>query len=140
MKSKKEIIEETAAYYNRGNRSVQKECNTNQPFNCLYIGPDGKRCAFSRCCLNSPAILNLLKDFEGSPSRRIIDYAQKENFEVLKEEYRGHETEFWNELQAFHDGADYWDENGLTEKFTSIPPLRTDAPLIRVRCWSTFSN
>ena len=113
MKTKLEIIEETAAFYNLGNRSV--ELSDSGFENCAYIGRDNKRCAFSRCCLDSPEVLSFLKEHEGDTADEVLEAAGDKGLEILKEDYRGHEDDFWNELQVFHDRDYYWGEDGLNE-------------------------
>lgn len=109
--TKTEIIEETAAFYNSGNRSTKEEIGGN---NCAYLGDNGKRCAFSRCCIDSPEVNEFLDENEGGNANDLINTAEEEGIEILKPEYRGHSSKFWQQLQSFHDLSFNWNENGLT--------------------------
>ena len=105
--TKTEIIEETAAFYNSDNRSTwtDEEGDTS----CKYLGPDGKRCAFSRCCKDSEEAMEILGKYEGLAADEIGDREA-----ILKDEYSGHNSFFWVDLQEFHDNEANWDVNGLT--------------------------
>lgn len=118
MKTKSEIIEEIAASYTSKNRSVMAVWNDDgeEDTECRYFGPNGKRCAFSRCCLETDEVINFLAQEENIAADKVLEDAKKKGIEILKEEYRGHEYGFWTQLQCFHDKASNWDENGLTEK------------------------
>jgi len=118
MKTTREIIEETAAFYNSNNRSVREIYNNDgdKDTECRYFGPDGKRCAFSRCCLETDEVVDFLAKQENVTAELVLKYAAAKGIEILKEEYRGHSQHFWNSLQSFHDTADYWDENGLSQE------------------------
>jgi hypothetical protein len=109
MKTKIEIIEETANYYNSTKRSV------NVFGDCVYIGFSGKRCAFSRCCNeDSNAYLESV-DKDGDKYTYKGVGALKDFDSLLDDEYRGHSKEFWESIQMFHDYSSNWDKNGLTE-------------------------
>lgn len=103
MKTKKEIVEETAAAYNLNNRaSVLRNGFTS----CYYLTPDGERsCAVGRCMLDEKK--QELKGVLGGLDTIRFDDS------YLKEEYRGHEKTFWKRLQFLHDDEGYWDEKGL---------------------------
>jgi len=106
MKTKTEIIEETAAFYNLGNRSAENSF-------CQYISPMGKCCAFSRCCKDDKKTFQSLRyaDREiGSLSEGNGDFM----LPLLKEEYQGHDWRFWRDIQNFHDDEENWDEEGLS--------------------------
>jgi hypothetical protein len=109
MKTKIEIIEEAANYYNSTKRSV------NVFGECVYIGLSGKRCAFSRCCNEDS------NGYLESVDKKVDKFTYKgvgslEDFDsLLKDEYRGHSIEFWESIQMFHDSSCNWDKNGLTE-------------------------
>ncbi len=110
MKSKRQIIKETAAFYNLGNRSMEEDGSC-----CVYIGQNGKRCAFSRCCEETEE--NLI--FLSNNNDRSVDGLEEDfggTVNLLKEEYRGHSVSFWKDVQILHDDHIYWDEAGLSAK------------------------
>jgi hypothetical protein len=100
VKTKTQVIEETAAFYNSNNRSV------NETGRCLYNGLDGKQCAFARVCTNPSDFM------EGSSALNILT---TDGFYILKPEYRIENTRFWNDIQTFHDEELKWTETGLSE-------------------------
>ena len=105
--TKVEIIQMVANHYNDSNRSVANG-------GCWYAR-DGKMCAVGMC-MTDEAIdkfggfggnVNNLSDKLLIQERRSIDT-------LLKDEYRGHDLDFWEELQELHDDSYLWDECGLT--------------------------
>lgn len=110
MKSKLQIIDETAARFNSNNRAIKGRSQ------CEYCTKDGRKCAVGAYMdeTNKPgrydgfSVLLINSRFLGG-----IDT-------VLVPEVRGHEIEFWTDIQKLHDNVDgcpespnYWDENGL---------------------------
>jgi hypothetical protein len=111
-KTKKEIIDETAAFYNLTNRSVERK-------NCKYNGPDGNKCAFARVCSDQGLKL-LIEGNRAEPN--LLSFSEKK---LLKPEYLGNNhgqglSNFWNEIQALHDEESNWTETGLSEKGESV--------------------
>lgn len=114
MKTKTDIINETAAHYNLNNRSMATylNCSEEEVEDCAYVGDDGQRCAFSRCCKEDQVTSTRLKDLEGKDA----DYILKQfGQEFLKDEYQGHPNIFWQALQRLHDDSYNWTETGLSE-------------------------
>jgi hypothetical protein len=125
MKTKVEIIEETAEFYNSQNRAA----NVAGCFYLMYDGSD-RKCAVGRCMTESAIVLhgdtgggvNHLLDKLVEIERQKcqddatpIDYTKLLNT-ILKEEYQGHDVSFWATLQQFHDRKKYWTETGLSEE------------------------
>lgn len=115
MKSKLEIINETAAhfnFYNLGRNKAGGCCYETQEEN-----PDErKRCAVGRC-MTSDALVEYgnFEDFIGSLANRVhSDHSEKTYQDILQEEYQGHDLEFWSQLQRFHDNTSNWNKNGIT--------------------------
>lgn len=96
-KTRKEIIDETAAEYTLVSRAV---AGNNE--SCMYITPDGRKCAVGRCMIAPSDVWTCT--VHGIPN---LDGH-------LLEEYRGHPIEFWEQLQALHDGEKNWDAEGLS--------------------------
>ncbi len=105
-KSKAEIVLETAAAYIFSTRSS----TLNDV--CRYLGPMGRRCAFSRCCIDSPEVNEKLRSNENNDACTVLSNCGED---ILKPEYRGHTPGFWMGVQEMHDTSHFWDENGLTE-------------------------
>ena len=102
IKTKVQIIEETAAFYNLSNRAHINN-------KCFYYNKDStNRCAVGRY-LNDDVAFS--KDEQES---RASDIFKSQGFDILKEEYRIEDTSFWNRLQSFHDNADNWNSTGLS--------------------------
>ena len=101
-KTKKEIILETANAYTSNTRSVSY---TGQ---CAYKSGEYK-CAVGRCLLAKSKLFKKSNLIE--PITNINGKVDNE----LKSEYRGHNIEFWQDVQALHDIRGYWDKNGIAE-------------------------
>lgn len=104
MKTKLEIINETVEYYSHPNRRAQGKYN-----GCEYITKDGRMCAVGRCLKDPDKLRNLSPD---------ADELDLEN--LLKEEYLGHENEFWYDLQTLHDSSIHWKDNKLSAQGTKF--------------------
>lgn len=123
MKTKLEIIEETAAFYNANNRAMENG-------HCMYVDPNGNKCALGRCMIEEKAVeANSYKAMSGPMNAIALVNAYMEAHKIpaetsedsvldslLLEEYRGHSVYFWRNLQNLHDNADYWNDQGLTPK------------------------
>lgn len=105
MKTKLEILEETAQFYNSENRGYDNELGS-----CQYLTPCGNRCAVGRC-INDDLIEVFQMDNESVSVSPEIWYKFQGKF---KPEYEGHDADFWKHLQEFHDANYYWDANGLS--------------------------
>ena len=92
-----EIIDETIAFYQNNPRSKSEDGNC-----CLYNGPNGEKCAFSRCCT---------PDSEFKEGRGSILQLNA----ILLPQYEGQSKRFWDEIQNLHDTDNYWDGNTLTK-------------------------
>ena len=69
-------------------------------------------CAVGMCMTDEA--LDKYGGFQGGVNELEKEAQCKVN-ELLKEEFKGHSTEFWDEAQWLHDNSDYWDDDGLTE-------------------------
>jgi hypothetical protein len=106
MKTKVEIIEETADFYNTTNRGMLGR------YTCIYLSEiTGNKCAVGRCMTDEG-----LKDY-GNVGGDVgeLNYTAKGLDSILKDEYKGHDVDFWKDLQRFHDEYNYWNETGLSE-------------------------
>lgn len=101
-KTKREIIDETAAFYNTSNRAVS---DTGL---CRYNTDDGRQCAVGRCVKDAKKLDQQVAEFTDSS----VTYAWR--FVDFKDEYAGHCQDFWRDLQRLHDSDGNWDESGLT--------------------------
>ncbi len=105
MKTKHQIIDETAAYYSE---DTKRRAVSN--YACYYFQEStGNMCAVGRC-VNNPRYLSLDGGYFADTSINLSDE------EIFKPEYRGHSSEFWSDLQGLHDENSHWDENGLTQE------------------------
>lgn len=121
-KTKLEIIEETVQYYLNNKRSTSVN-------GCLYISKDGAKCAVGRCLKDE-----LLENYRFKKSKCfnlnecsiddlvIITRVNSINI-LLKEEYCGHDLEFWRELQIFHDKESNWVKNQTDENTNKLSLL-----------------
>lgn len=120
MKTKLQIIEETRAYYEADTSRRAVIGNA-----CAYIMEDGRMCAVGRCMLEDKVFTVYMgykwlayKNNEDSKDGEYcgVNIEEKDKDNLLKEEYRGMGVKFWCDLQLFHDGDDFWNEEGLTEE------------------------
>lgn len=108
--TKVEIIEETAAFYNLGNRGYNSNTGHGEGF-CVYRTSDNRRCGVGRC-LTEKGLISFVKNGVAS-----IKYEPRSLLENnLKEEYKGHEVDFWSDIQSFHDTHLHWNQEGISEK------------------------
>ena len=111
MKTKEEIIKETAEFYNLSNRGYDEKESL-----CMYLTPDNKKCAVGRCILDEK-----IKSFNKVYFSNIIavsDHLENRRDSLdnyFKPEYRGHKARFWRDLQSFHDSACNWTEEGISD-------------------------
>jgi hypothetical protein len=105
-----EIIQEFEATYvaHPENRGIGKDTY------CVYKAKNGNMCAVGRCLTQEA--MESFADFKGD-----LDSALNElnitDFDLkLKAKYRGQKTDFWHDLQEYHDRQYYWDAAGLTEQ------------------------
>jgi hypothetical protein len=105
--SKLEIIEETIKFYSEdiNRRALVGDL-------CAYNTEDGKHCAVGRCFTEDVKKQGINFEFNTGRGVESFDFQS-----LLQEQYKGHETYFWRQLQQLHDsiGSVYWDENGITE-------------------------
>jgi hypothetical protein len=96
--TKHQIIDETVKYYSNNPRSIGSDST------CVYNGPNGEKCAFSRCCTDNSEF----KEGSGANTQnKAVLLPQYAHYPIEKNEY------FWRRLQELHDVERYWDK-GLT--------------------------
>lgn len=103
-KNKIEIINETKKYYENNVRSVKNDI-------CSYYGDNGELCAFSRCCSNPESI----KGFTTTVENMNKNYGINPEL-LLKDEYKGHSLQFWDDIQGFHDLSRFWEAKDNKER------------------------
>jgi len=112
-----QILDETIQYYSEdpiGRRAFHEP--RPKQIQCVYQTPDGKKCAIGR--LLAPS------DLENLKKKNILFQAIENVYEEIKTPIiQQFPIEFWEKLQAFHDGDIYWDltKNTISkegEKFT----------------------
>lgn len=104
MKTKLQILQETADYY-----SADPSRRAITDGFCDYIADNGNKCAVGRCSRFSKKLF----DIAGTANEVLETYSDKQFF---KPEYQGHSIEFWRELQLFHDNDYLWTKTGLSSK------------------------
>lgn len=103
-----EILDETVAYY--GSDPVNKRGQGMS--GCKYLTLDGKMCAVGRCCAAPSEAW-----FGGCENIRGTDVSKFLNLEdLLKPEYKGHNIQFWCDLQSLHDTKAYFTDTGFSAK------------------------
>lgn len=95
--TQEEIVLETIEHYRTHPRSLKlrSDCSVVE---CVYEGPNGERCAFSRCCTEDSVF------HEGR-------YCAHQPGASLKYKYHGHPWDFWIFIQELHDRSGNWQLN-----------------------------
>lgn len=103
--TKLEIIEETYNYYteNSKRRAIDKKKK------CVYKNEIGDMCAFGRCMKPDADF-----SYRGGVNDLVEDMKLSSLDDILKEEYRGHDLDFWDAIQTFHDNGYHWGSKGIT--------------------------
>jgi hypothetical protein len=101
-KTKIEIIDETVAYYSEdvSRRSISKG-------EYRYFGDNGKKCAYARCWKDNAI------GFRENTTARSENMPEPDD--LVRDEYKGYNRDFWQDIQSIHDANRYWDEKGMTE-------------------------
>ena len=109
-----EILEKVAATYTLQTRSLKLNSDTS----CLYVGLEGRRCGVALFCKQDDVTLGRLTEMDRdcSPGVSDFDFSKWKLDDLLEEEAKGHELEFWSDVQYFHDEKRNWNEDGLTER------------------------
>jgi hypothetical protein len=106
MKTKTEIINETAAYYSEDTSRRALSINKDGSIaGCKYLTDDGRMCAVGRCFTE-----NGLEKFGNHGG-----YYNMNMLPLFKEDYQIYDDYFWSDLQRLHDNAYNWNKEGLTE-------------------------
>jgi hypothetical protein len=109
MLTKLEIIEETIKHYSKRKRAQHDDT-------CMYYYR-GAMCAVGRCMINPREAERV---YGGGTIDMLLSRLVRTNPDItvddlLLEQYRGHEIEFWEQLQSLHDLSEYWDNKKLSE-------------------------
>ena len=109
--TKVEIIDMVANHFHLYNRGIGHN-------GCEYRTNDGMMCAVGMCMIDEA--LDKYGEFTGnveSIAKSLTKIGMERSIDVLlKDEYKGHDLEFWSELQYFHDREILWDTKGLSER------------------------
>lgn len=111
MKTKTEIINETVEFYSKdpvNNRAFSQKGGYE------YINKDNKKCAVGRCIKDS-----ILEEERNTINAQGYVISLDKNYKgldtILKDEYIGHDVDFWEKLQEIHDSNFNWTPEGLSE-------------------------
>lgn len=107
--TKLEIINETVEYYLEHERATFDDENGQQCRYYLETDNGYAVCAVGRCFENPEEFENVL----GAVDTFDEVHGLENN---LQPKYRGHDLEFWNELQNLHDQDSHWCADGLTPR------------------------
>lgn len=100
-----EFLEDTIKYYSEDTSRRATKIIDNHPF-CVYRSEDGRKCAIGRWILDEDYSRSLEENNASTLKSR----------EVLPEWLSKFDGEFLDEVQALHDGNQYWDYDGLTRQ------------------------
>lgn len=108
MKAKEDkiaLLEETAAFFNSGNRSTGPDGHS-----CLYWSQSSQGCAIGRLIEDKELCRKLDGSFSDDSS-----VTNGEVFACLPVEIREYGRVFLAELQSLHDYLPNWDKDGLSQ-------------------------
>ncbi len=110
MKTKKDILlENQAAYPNAAARAV------NSAGLCTYYNKEtGKKCVIGRVAMMPELLPEGCLMLREEPKKWMINYQCEWDDTLLLPEYRGHEPQFWADLQGWHDTQDHFSDEGIT--------------------------
>lgn len=113
--TKLKILEETVEFYSENPRSIGENGF------CVYFHEDGRRCAVGRCIdlKKKDQFLEMLdglvrrKVYAGFSGNALVNAGMIPDLDsFLEEKYKGHSSEFWEEIQQFHDHCANWEVDG----------------------------
>lgn len=137
MKTKAEIILETVEWYKSHPRAVVGVGE------CVYLTEEGNKCAVGRVMRLSDEELGELQGPVYKLTRG-TDFIKSSGEEIkfddgmLQEEYRGHEEEFWKDLQKLHDDDENWIEGG--EDFVNQLTVQGEREMYRMATYARNSK
>ncbi len=105
--TKIEIIDYVVDYFQKNPRATEKD---GPGLRCVYLSKTGLRCAHSICIED-----DFLKGKEGKKLGSAYSLINKYGDDIHKPEFRGHNTEFWLDIQKLHDMYSFWRDNELTD-------------------------
>ncbi len=106
--TKQQIIKETAQTYN-----IHKRAESGRG-GCTYLNLKTlNKCAVGRCIKPEKIVVKAIAEHEASVYSLNWDFPIEE---ILEERYKGHELDFWNDLQLFHDEKTFWGESGVSKE------------------------
>jgi hypothetical protein len=103
MKSKLEVIDYIVDYFSSNPRSL------NSKGYCAYHGENGSRCAFSLCCKEGV-------DLSRHEGRAATSVLRINGFDILKDEFKIEDSDFWDDVQEMHDTDRFWKNGKISEE------------------------
>lgn len=113
MKTKIQIIDETVEFYSKNPRAIDDKTKPEGGPKCQYLTSDGNQCAHSRCLTDEARTKVVAASMNGYTANDLIE---RFDDNIHKEEYRGHDSEFWCGIQSIHDSHTYWNGQALTAR------------------------
>lgn len=101
--TKIEIIDYVVDYFKENPRAKDG-------MNCLYLTKTGLRCGHSICLED-----DFIKDTFIAKSTNAEILIGNHGDDIHKPEFRGHDTDFWMNIQRIHDNNYFWRDNELTD-------------------------
>ena len=104
--NKIEIIDEMIQ-----NFSVKPRARNGENSSCCYLNEEGHRCGHSIFIRDE--VVNEFDERQNTSSTA-EDIIAKYGDDCHKEQYRGHQPNFWLDIQNLHDYNPYWNDKSLT--------------------------
>ena len=82
----------------------------------VYNGRNGKHCAIGQCMTEKYQSKGRGMHYNTGTLDEIVEYFEEKTFDdMLQEQFRGHEIDFWEHVQNLHDRDVHWTETGISE-------------------------
>lgn len=108
--TKLEIVQETVDFYS----ADPKRRSYNTVDGCTFNGKEDTHCAFGRCLLPEYQEQGFYLEGNSQTISVFTKFHGKEFDDMLQEQYRGHDIEFWIRLQHLHDITENWNKSGIS--------------------------
>lgn len=112
QKTKREIIDETSKY--------TFATRAEKYGGCYYLHEaTGNKCGVGRCMIDPKENwYGRISEIHSIAKHGAIRISLLENGSIehlLQPEYRGHDVNFWGDLQVWHDNRHFWTADGMSE-------------------------
>jgi hypothetical protein len=84
--------------------------------NCVYYDADTRNKCAVGMCLTTKALSHIGREHFKGDVRDLDDFLSNNLDYYMKDQYRGHNLTFWDDLQFLHDSPRFWTNTGLSDE------------------------